>query len=136
MKYTAEQVEQAIDAWFEANGEYRKTDEFSDEGHQYGDFPSSWFELDECSRSKSFTLPGIGNLRIEDSYGGSEGDGEQMWVVLTVTWIDNSHGRDRVRTAYFRKDGFYSSFGESNYDGDFKQVQRKKVIATVYEEVK
>lgn len=57
-------------------------------------------------------------------YGG-EGMGETRYVVFSVT--------DGVDTRYFRKDGFYASYGGSTWDGEFSEVQPQERVVTVWE---
>lgn len=61
---------------------------------------------------------------VASQYGG-EGEGDQYWLVVSLS--------DGETTRYFRKDGYYSSYGESDLDGSTYEVQPKEKVVVVYE---
>ena len=57
-----------------------------------------------------------------DGFGG-EGQGDEIWVVVSVG------------TQTFRKEGYYDSHHGSDWDGEFEEVRGVEKTVTVYEEV-
>lgn len=69
------------------------------------------------------SLEGIGTVEIAEVVGGSEGGGEEHWIVIKVT--DESGG---IR--YFKRDGWYASYDGGYLDGpttEVKPVERPKI---------
>lgn len=65
------------------------------------------------------TLDGIGKLDVAD-FGGGEGDGAEIYTILSVG------GR------FFRRSGYYSSWGDSTMDGPIHEVFPREVTRTEY----
>lgn len=57
---------------------------------------------------------------------GGEGQGDQRYVVFEIISADG--------VQYFRKDGYYSSFEGTTWDGDFAEVRPVEKTITVYED--
>ena len=62
---------------------------------------------------------------VVTSYGG-EGDGDQYWMVISIT--------DSITTRFFRKDGWYASYDGGYLDGETYEVQPKEKLVTFYEQ--
>lgn len=62
--------------------------------------------------------------KVVSEYGG-EGQGDQYWMVVSLS--------DGNTTRYFRKDGYYSSYGESDLDGTTYEVQPTERVVVFYE---
>lgn len=67
-------------------------------------------------------IEGFGQLEVVDRQGG-EGDGAEISVVI------------KAGDRYFRKTGYYSSWGESEMDSAVSEVQPVEVTRTEYEEI-
>lgn len=67
-------------------------------------------------------IEGLGQLELAEKSGG-EGDGAQIHVVL------------KVGEQYFQQDGYYSSWGSDEMDGEVYEVRPKQVQVTQYERV-
>ncbi|WP_431941644.1 hypothetical protein [Nocardia grenadensis] len=91
-----------------------------------------WWK-NESDRNDGEHVEGLGKVWVVEEYGGGEGGTEDMHIVFRVR-EDSAQYRWQVR--YFRKDGFYASFGESTWDGGFFEVKPVQRTVTVYEEVK
>jgi hypothetical protein len=103
---SALQVEHALDEYFER--EDAEIDSFYEV--KYG-----W----------SGHVPGLGDLKYGDSYGG-EGKGEEYWVAFSIT--------SGAVSRHFRKDGFYSSYGGgAEWDSNLREVWPKQKVITVWE---
>lgn len=74
------------------------------------------------SEGESVEIDGLPTLKHISS-GGAEGDGAQKWVVFSVG--------DQL----FRKTGYYSSWGEDEWDGDLEEVKAVQVTRTEYEAI-
>lgn len=64
-------------------------------------------------------IPGLGMPEVAECEGG-EGDGAEISVVIKIA------GR------YFRKTGYYSSWGDSELDGALEEVYPRQVVRTEY----
>lgn len=62
--------------------------------------------------------------KVVSSYGG-EGEGDQYWMVVSVS--------DGETTRYFRKDGWYASYDGGYLDGETYEVAPKEKLVTYYE---
>jgi hypothetical protein len=102
------------------------TSEVSDllENHT-GDGWSFWVWF---GKNDSEFVPGLGTVKVVDTVGGSEGDGEYMHVVVEVVSADGS-------VAYFKKTGTYDSWDSNDWDGDLEQVQPVSKTITVYDPI-
>jgi hypothetical protein len=69
------------------------------------------------------TRDGLTGERVAE-YGG-EGDGDQYWVVVSLS--------DGLTTRFFRKDGYYASYDGGYLDGDTTEVKPKEKLVTFYE---
>jgi hypothetical protein len=72
---------------------------------------------------KSGSLDGF-TAKVEAQYGG-EGEGNQYWVVISVS--------DGLTTRYFRRDGWYASYDGGYLDTDTFEVKPAEKVVTVYE---
>ncbi|WP_440066391.1 hypothetical protein [Streptosporangium sp. OZ121] len=82
----------------------------------------TWWR-DEAGESQEVTR--LGTVTVVESIGGGEGDGESTSVAVKVT-------QDGV-TRYFRKTGYYGSYGGSDWDGEVRSVWPTTKTVTVYE---
>lgn len=78
--------------------------------------------LDALYDEEKNVVVGDLNLKYVDS-GGAEGDGAEKWVVF------------KVGKQLFRMTGYYSSWGDDDWDGDLEEVKPKQVMRTEYEGV-
>jgi hypothetical protein len=69
------------------------------------------------------TRDGLTAERVAE-YGG-EGDGDQYWVVISIT--------DGLTTRHFRKNGWYASYDGGYLDGDTSEVKAKEKTIVVFE---
>ena len=67
-------------------------------------------------------IDGLPTLKFVDAYGG-EGQGDEKYVVFSIG--------DQL----FRMSGFYSSWGDDEWDGELEEVQAKQVQRTEYEAI-
>jgi hypothetical protein len=70
-------------------------------------------------------VAGLGRVVHVADYGGS-GQGEEYWVVFTIT-------DDGGVTRMFRKDGCYTSYYGTDWDADLREVSAQERVVTVYE---
>jgi hypothetical protein len=70
-----------------------------------------------------YTKDGLTADRVAE-YGG-EGDGDQYWVVISIS--------DGTTTRYFRKDGYYASYDGGYLDGDTREVKPAERLVVFYE---
>lgn len=83
-----------------------------------GDGYVDWWEVKYSS-----DLPtDIGVIKLVDESGG-EGQGDHMHIVIQV----------EASGQYFRIDGYYSSYGESEFDGELREVQLVERTVKFYE---
>jgi len=80
---------------------------------------------DDAAQLVSGYGPASDVIKIEHTHGGSEGDGEEHWVVF----------RHTPTGLLFKIDGFYVSYDGPTYDGGWLQVEAKQLTVTVYETV-
>jgi hypothetical protein len=83
---------------------------------------SAWREAKYESSEETFE-----NLtaKVVSEYGG-EGQGDQYWMVISLS--------DAQSTRYFRKDGYYASYGDGgNLDGSIYEVKPAERLVTFYE---
>lgn len=103
--FTAADIQQALEEYFD-----RDDAEFD-----------SFYEIKYGSGGH---VPGLGEVKYVDDYGG-EGQGDDYWVVFSVT------GHDVTR--HFRMEGWYQSYAGGEFDGDLKEVTPKEKVVTVWE---
>lgn len=84
----------------------------------------SWWR-DERDGDRPEEIADLGTVTVVDTVGGSEGDGESQFVVIKVAQGET------VR--YFKKEGYYSSYGGSDWDGEIRSVWPSQKTITVYE---
>lgn len=84
----------------------------------------SWWR-DEHDEENLEEIAELGTVTVVDTVGGSEGDGESQCVVIKVV-------QGEV-TRYFKKSGYYSSYGGSDWDGEIRSVWPSQKTITVYE---
>ena len=112
MAYTIEEFKAAVSDWEMQAEDVRSL------------FIDVWNE--ELSTEDLPTLENIGKLEVADTWGG-EGDGAEIYAVVRVV------GEDGDR--YFQASGYYSSWGDTDMDGDIIEVRPKEVQVTRYEAV-
>lgn len=78
----------------------------------------------ELKYGASAHVKGLGHVRRVADYGG-EGQGDEYWVVFSVT------EGDVVRT--FRKDGWYQSYNGGEFDSELVEVKPVQKTITVWE---
>ena len=105
--FTVKQLEEALSQWEE------------EVNLSYGTFLALWYEDLEHDLPN---LEGIGQVESVESWGG-EGDGAAIHVVI------------KVGDRYFQQDGYYSSWGESEMDGQVVEVKPVQVMRTEYQEI-
>lgn len=71
-----------------------------------------------------YTIDGL-TANVEASYGG-EGEGDQYWVVVSIS--------DGLTTRYFKRHGWYASYSGGYLDGPTEEVRPKQKMITVYED--
>jgi hypothetical protein len=64
------------------------------------------------------------SAKVEAQHGG-EGQGDQYWVVISIS--------DGLTTRYFRRDGWYASYDGGYLDTDTFEVKPAEKVVTVYE---
>lgn len=117
--FTAEQVEEALASGKSTHAAYgggTYTRNYSDEG------VVEWNEVHYSSIGTEISTP-LGIVKIVETEGGSEGDGEHAHLVVQV----ERSGQ------FFRKDGWYQSYDGLYLDGEFREVQEVTKSVKVYE---
>lgn len=90
-----------------------------------GDYESwSWWR-DERDGDRTEEFAGLGTVTVVETVGGGEGGGESTHVVIKVTQGET--------TRYFKKEGYYSSYGGTDWDGEIRSVWPSRKTVTVYE---
>lgn len=104
----------------ELKAEYELSEE--DGWEALSDNSSAWQEAKYEGGEDTFE--GL-TAKVASQYGG-EGLGDQYWMVVSLS--------DGETTRYFRKDGYYSSYGDGgNLDGDTYEVHPTEKVITVFE---
>lgn len=86
--------------------------------------PSSWSDI-KWNDGGPWTVNPLGLIKYVDDYGG-EGQGDEYWVVFSITNND--------KTRYFKKEGGYASYvGGGELDGDLQEVFPKEKVITVWQ---
>lgn len=107
MSFTARQLEAGLRKW-------EKKAKLDDEL-----FMSLWYE----EHIDLPNLDGIGQVEVVECWGG-EGQGQSMGVII------------KVGNRYFRMCGYYSSWDDSEMDGNLEEVKPVEVTRTEYVGVK
>lgn len=89
-----------------------------------GGIDSLWSEVKWLGEGHSKTEGGL-TAKVESEYGG-EGDGDQYWVVVSLT--------DGLTTRYFKRHGWYASYDGGYLEGPTVEVFPKPRMVTFYEE--
>lgn len=84
-----------------------------------------WHDLWCDGTSDPIQIPGVGRLEVVATHGG-EGQGDQAWVVVSIT---DAFGDVKL----YRKDGYYSSFEGADFDSELREVVVKEKVVSVYE---
>lgn len=104
----------------ELKAEYELNEE--DSWDSLSDNSSAWHEAKYEGSEESFD--GL-TAKVVKEYGG-EGQGDQYWMVVSLS--------DGETTRYFRKDGYYSSYGDGgNLDGNTYEVNPQEKVVVFYE---
>lgn len=82
-----------------------------------------WQEFKHEGSTKPVTYDGF-SANVVAEFGG-EGEGDQYWMVISVS--------DGETTRYFRRDGWYASYDGGYLDGDTYEVKPAEKTITVYE---
>jgi hypothetical protein len=108
MGFSAQQVQDALLSYVDKDG-YEAT---------------SWSDWDyEITEGE---LEGIGHVEVIENVGG-EGEGDHRHLVFHLTAADGD-------CQYFKLDGYYSSYGGTEWDSsDIYEVRPKQKTITVYE---
>lgn len=126
--YTVKEVEKALLPYV---GQSDWSEDLTEEEEEAASNADGWFELkyklkgqylgEGESQLTHFTIRGE-QVPVEfvANFGG-EGQGDDLWIVF------------KVGDQLFRKDGYYASYGESDYDGDLREVRAVVKAVTVYE---
>lgn len=91
-------------------------------------YPIDWKMWKSEYDGEVIDVPGLGKAEMAAEYGG-EGEGTKYWVVVKVTFPD---GTER----YFRKDGYYISYGGADLDGPMREVFPREETVTVFKDAK
>jgi hypothetical protein len=86
-----------------------------------------WYAWD-WERSGMYHVPEVGAVEVVERVGG-EGEGDHKHIVFRITPMWTSV------TRYFKKNGYYSSYDGTDWDGAFFEVEPVRKTVTVYEEV-
>lgn len=73
-------------------------------------------------------VPHLGTVHVVENFGG-EGQGDSMYLVFRIHRLTE----DEEWLRYFRLDGYYSSYGGSDWDGDLYEVSPVQRMVTFYE---
>lgn len=84
-----------------------------------------WYGIWSDEHDWPISIPGLGDISLVANHGG-EGQGDEAWVVISVT---DSFGDVKL----YRKDGYYRSYEGAGFDTPLRQVQPKEKTVTVYE---
>jgi hypothetical protein len=86
-----------------------------------------WFDIEnwEYSWKEPLTFDGRTIEKAEFDTGG-EGHGEDVYMVFKTVDVDGTE-------QYWRKDGYYSSYGGTDWDGDFREVRPVERTVVFYE---
>lgn len=141
MTYTGEQIKAAIDAWAETQVDDNIAEQIKynlELNEKYGDAKNYYEkrrvtveqfdrenvrnsiaeEFYEVYGNDTIELPGLGTVKLVDSYGG-EGKGEEWWRVF------------EIGGEFYKADHFYSSYDTEPWHTDctiFPVVSREKVV--------
>ena len=138
MAYTISDLNWAIHKQF--NEDYDPEDEYNHNPDEDGDFDgdsSEWYSLEEelypsghlgeTRETKFVELEGFGQIRQVEQHGG-EGEGDQLYIVISVTDADGD-----VRL--FRRNGWYQSFHGGEYEGPTEEVKAVVRPTTFFEPI-
>jgi len=100
----------------------REEYEYDPEDTDLEDNNSVWSAVMEYE-GKDYELDGY-SAKVVATYGG-EGQGDQYWVVISIS--------DGETTRYFRRDGWYASYDGGYLDGPTSEVAPKEKVITVFE---
>ncbi|GAA0955503.1 hypothetical protein [Nonomuraea longicatena] len=89
-------------------------------------FNGSWWAWRDKNGEDGTEVEGLGMVATVQTEGGGGEDGDGWThVVIRVTQGDV--------TRYFKKTGYYSSYGGSDWDGEIRRVRPTTKTVTVYE---
>lgn len=120
---TAEQLERLINKWAEEQPQV-EYEAYNNATRKYDlkklrDFEFEWNADNAGDHGAEIELPGLGKIEFYDTIGG-EGDGK-YWGAI---W--------KLGDRFFVKDGYYSSWDSSEFDGNFHEVEEKEVVRKVW----
>lgn len=113
MSVTAHKVEQALDKWIKSQPQVEE--EYYNR-KQMADFYFDWYG----DNNPRVELDGLGMLEFVETTPEDPGDGKYFGSV----W--------KLGNQYFVKDGYYSSWDSSEFDGAFHEVKQAEVKQTVW----
>lgn len=87
-----------------------------------------WYEWEELE-GETVAVPGLGLVEVVENFGG-EGQGEHMHLVFKV-----EHSGEWPSVKYYKVDGYYSSYGGSEWDGNLYEVKPVQRMVTFYEKL-
>lgn len=98
--------------------------DYDEEDFQLLEDNSSAWSYVKYEVNETYTLDGL-TAKREADYGG-EGQGDQYWVVVSIS--------DGLTTRYFKRNGWYASYNGGYLDGPTEEVKPKQKTITVYED--
>jgi hypothetical protein len=117
-KLTAQEIDEIL-LKMEADSE--------EQGVRYGDLNRFDYDHLKWGYIEELDIPGVGTLRRVADFGG-EGQGDDFWVVFSITDAEGG-----VR--YFKKPGYYASYDGGYLDGDLLEVRPVERVVAFYEPV-
>ncbi|MBO0676908.1 hypothetical protein JRC04_05485 [Mycolicibacterium sp. S2-37] len=119
MTYTVEDLDAAVLAHYDEDEDYQ-------EG--WGNLGEALYHynwgVNKDKPAPTVELDGIGTVRKVEDFGG-EGQGDQYWIVISITDADGN-----VR--YFQRDGWYASYDGGYYEGPTFEVRPEEKTITVW----
>lgn len=83
---------------------------------------SGWLYQGKGAKADLF----LADVELVQARGGSEGDGERVWLVFKVTRKEDG------KEFFFKKEGYYSSYDGTDWDGSFYEVFPEQKYVTEY----
>jgi hypothetical protein len=93
------------------------------ENENFDDYASAW-NWAKYETPDEATKDGLTAKRVAEF--GGEGEGDQYWVVISLS--------DGETTRYFRRDGWYASYDGGTLDGDTYEVRPQEKTIVVYDD--
>lgn len=93
----------------------------------------SWWEWADAEEYDYVVVPGLGVVSAVEFDTGGEGHGENTYMVFKVEPTTETDGVNE--TYFYRIDGYYSSYGGSDWDGNLYEVTPVQRMVTFYEKI-